>query len=158
MKEEADAVFENLMTKFNKASARPKQLKEEVTTLQKELAELASTQGVKLALKILNDYYAKALLTVLIEDLQDEIKNEGKAEEETQIEYESEMDKAKTLKGELGAKVVSLDEAIAKRLTHMRTWQKTQRRIWMNLVKAKIKLDCDWISGSLKGRETCTCS
>ena len=57
-------MFDKLTTKFNKASARSKQLKEEVTTLQKELAELASTQGVKLALKILNDYYAKALLTV----------------------------------------------------------------------------------------------
>ena len=63
-KEEADALFEKLTTKFNKASARSKQLKEEVTTLQTELAELASTQGVKLALEILNDYYAKALLTV----------------------------------------------------------------------------------------------
>ncbi len=41
------------------------------------------------------------LMTMLIEDLQDEIKNEGKAEEETQIEYESEMDKATKLKGEL---------------------------------------------------------
>merc|ERR1711957_708743 len=85
-KEEADALFEKLTTKFDKASSRSKQLKEQVATLQKELAELASTQaemdkirsdekavyeknkpemdaglkGVKLALKILNDYYAKA--------------------------------------------------------------------------------------------------
>merc|ERR1719506_1422174 len=84
--EEADALFQKLTTKFDKASARSKQLKEEVATLQKELAELAETQaemdkiradeketyeknkpeleqglkGVKLALKILNDYYAKA--------------------------------------------------------------------------------------------------
>ena len=89
-KEEADGLFEKSTTKFNKASPRSKQLKEEVATLQKELAELASTQsemdkiradeeavyeknkpemeqslkGVKLALKILNDCYAKALLTV----------------------------------------------------------------------------------------------
>merc|ERR1719408_683117 len=85
-KEEADALHEKLTTKFDKASSRSKQLKEEVATLQKELAELANTQaemdkiradekatfeknhpemeqglkGVKLALKILNDYYAKA--------------------------------------------------------------------------------------------------
>jgi len=85
-KEEADALFQKLTTKFDKASARSKQLKEEVATLQKELAELAETQaemdkiradekavyeknkpemeqglkGIKLALKILNDYYAKA--------------------------------------------------------------------------------------------------
>merc|ERR1719408_264311 len=85
-KEETTALFDKLSTKFNKASSRSKQLKEEVATLQKELAELANTQaemdkiradekatfeknhpemeqglkGVKLALKILNDYYAKA--------------------------------------------------------------------------------------------------
>ncbi len=81
-------MFEKLTTKFNKASSRSKQLKEEAATLQKELAELASTQSemdkiradekavyeknkpemeqglkdVKLAPKILNDH-AKALLT-----------------------------------------------------------------------------------------------
>ena len=38
-------MFEKLTTKFNKASSRSKQLKEEVATLQKELAELASTQS-----------------------------------------------------------------------------------------------------------------
>jgi chromosome segregation ATPase len=84
--EETNALHEKLSTKFDKASSRSKQLKEEVATLQKELAELANTQaemdkiradekatfeknhpemeqglkGVKLALKILNDYYAKA--------------------------------------------------------------------------------------------------
>jgi len=84
--EETDALHQKLTTKFDKASSRSKQLKGEVATLQKELADLASTQaemdkiradekavfdknhpemeqglkGVKLALKILNDYYAKA--------------------------------------------------------------------------------------------------
>jgi len=85
-KEETDALHEKLSTKLESATAKSKQLKEEVATLQKELAELANTQaemdkirgdekatyesnkpemeqglkGVKLALKILNDYYAKA--------------------------------------------------------------------------------------------------
>jgi len=85
-KEEADALFEKLTTKHNQATSRSTQLKDEVAVLQKELAELANTQsemdrirseekaafdknhpemeqglkGVKLALKILNDYYAKA--------------------------------------------------------------------------------------------------
>ena len=49
-------------------------------------------------------------MTMLIEDLQDEIKNEGKAEEETQIKYESGMDKAKTLKGELGARKLTSEK------------------------------------------------
>jgi len=85
-KEETDALHEKLSTKLESATAKSKQLKEQVATLQKELAELASTQsemdrirgdekatyeknrpemeqglkGIKLALKILNDYYAKA--------------------------------------------------------------------------------------------------
>merc|ERR1719326_2223436 len=85
-KEEADALFEKLSTKLNSAESKSAKLKEETAQLQKELAELADTQaemdkiradekatfeknhpemeqglkGVKLALKILNDYYAKA--------------------------------------------------------------------------------------------------
>jgi len=85
-KEESDALFEKLSTKLNSAESKSAKLKEEVAQLQKELAELAETQaemdkiradekatyeknkpeleqglkGVKLALKILNDYYAKA--------------------------------------------------------------------------------------------------
>jgi len=85
-KEETTALFNKLSTKFDQASTKSKQLKAEVATLQKELAELQSTQaemdkiradekatfdknhpemmagldGIKLALKILNDYYAKA--------------------------------------------------------------------------------------------------
>merc|ERR1719183_1474776 len=85
-KEDLTALFEKLSTKLDSATAQSKKLKEEVATLQKELADLAKTQsemdrirseekaayesnkpeleaglkGVKLALKILNDYYAKA--------------------------------------------------------------------------------------------------
>lgn len=85
-KDESSALHEKLTTKFDKATANSKQLNNQVATLQKELAELASTtaemdkirtdektafeknhpemeqglKGVKLALKILNDYYAKA--------------------------------------------------------------------------------------------------
>jgi hypothetical protein len=84
-KDDATATVEKLTTKFDSATARSKKLKEEVATLQKELADLSRTQsemdelrakekgdydknkpememglkGVKLALKILNDYYAK---------------------------------------------------------------------------------------------------
>merc|ERR1719305_187826 len=85
-KDDATALFEKLSTKLDSATAQSKKLKEEVATLQKELADLSKTQsemdriraeekaayesnkpeleaglkGVKLALKILNDYYAKA--------------------------------------------------------------------------------------------------
>jgi len=85
-KDDSTAIFEKLSTKIDSKRAASKKLKGEVATLQKELAELANAQaemgkiradekatydknkpemdaglkGVKLALKILNDYYAKA--------------------------------------------------------------------------------------------------
>jgi len=84
-KEDTTALHDKLSTKLDSATARSKKLKERVATLQKELAALANTQaemdrirsdekatfdsnkpemeqglkGIKLALKILNDYYAK---------------------------------------------------------------------------------------------------
>merc|ERR1719388_656438 len=84
-KDDKEADLAKLNTKIEQADARSKQLKEEVATLQKELAELAATQaemdkmraeekeayeknrpemelgveGVKMALKILKEYYAK---------------------------------------------------------------------------------------------------
>merc|ERR1719265_66963 len=84
-KAEKDAEIEKLTTAIDQAKARSAQLKDEVATLQKELAELAASQaemdklrseekalydknqpemaagleGVKLALKILREYYAK---------------------------------------------------------------------------------------------------
>jgi len=85
-KEDITATFEKLSIKLDTATARSEKLKEEVATLQKELADLAKLtaemdkirseekaafeknhpemeqglKGVKLALKILNEYYAKA--------------------------------------------------------------------------------------------------
>merc|ERR1719181_1050239 len=85
-RDEEKALFDKLSSKLDTASAESAKLKEEVATLQKELADLAKSQadatrirgeekaafdknhpemeqglkGVKLALKILNEYYAKA--------------------------------------------------------------------------------------------------
>jgi len=84
--EDAVALVQKLTTKYDAATAQSKKTKEETATLQKELAELASAQstmdnlraeekaafeknkpemeqglkGVKLALKILNEYYARS--------------------------------------------------------------------------------------------------
>merc|ERR1719356_1701081 len=55
------------------------------------------------------------ILTTIIEDLNDEIKNGMKAEEEAQIEYEGQMAAARTLRQELVEKRDSLSTAIAKR-------------------------------------------
>jgi uncharacterized coiled-coil DUF342 family protein len=85
-RDDLKALFDKLSSKLDTASAESAKLKEEVATLQKELADLAKSQadatrirgeekaafdknhpemeqglkGVKLALKILNEYYAKA--------------------------------------------------------------------------------------------------
>jgi len=84
-KDDKESAIEKLTTHIEGASAKSKQLKQEIATLQKELASLARAQaemdklraeekaafevnsaemkkgveGVKLALKILNEYYAK---------------------------------------------------------------------------------------------------
>merc|ERR1719326_1958246 len=85
-RDDEKALFDKLSSKLDTASAESAKLKEEVATLQKELADLAKSQadatrirgeekaafdknhpemeqglkGIKIALKILNDYYAKA--------------------------------------------------------------------------------------------------
>merc|ERR1719198_1822508 len=85
-KADKEAAIEKLSTAIDSMSARSAKLKEEVAALQKELSELAKAQaemdkiraeekaafdtnsaemkkgikGVQLALKVLNDYYAKA--------------------------------------------------------------------------------------------------
>merc|ERR1719484_525537 len=84
-KADKEAAIEKLSTQIDSMSAKSAKLKEEVATLQKELSELAKAQaemdklraeekaafdknsaemkkgieGVKLALKVLNEYYAK---------------------------------------------------------------------------------------------------
>merc|ERR1719263_1006369 len=84
-KEDLEGEIEKLTTKIDEMSAKSAKLKEEVAVLQKELAELAATQaemdkireeehtayvsdkaemdegleGVKLALKVLREYYGK---------------------------------------------------------------------------------------------------
>jgi len=99
------------------------------------------------------------LMTMLIEDLQDEIKNGIKEEGETQLEYEAEMKAAKKLKEELIEKKVNLEETIAKREEdksdeHADMSKNTGEKMDELDYKAKIKPDCDWIIGSFKERET----
>merc|ERR1719188_1933751 len=52
---------------------------------------------------------------MIIEDLNDEIKNSMKAEEMAQVEYEKQMKTAKKLESELVAKKDSLEGSIAER-------------------------------------------
>jgi len=99
------------------------------------------------------------LMTMLIEDLQDEIKNETKDEEATQLEYESEMAAAKKLEEELTEKKINLEETIAKReedkmSEHSDRTKNLGEKQSEELYKSQIKPDCDWIIGAFKERET----
>jgi len=66
------------------------------------------------------------ILQMIMEDLDDEIKNSMKAEESAQLEYEEQMKAAKQLRKELVAKKVSLEGAIATR-TQERTDEETDK-------------------------------
>mmetsp|Transcript_127134 Transcript_127134/g.368062 ORF Transcript_127134/g.368062 Transcript_127134/m.368062 type:complete len:726 (-) Transcript_127134:88-2265(-) len=98
-----------------------------------------------------------SILTMIIEDLNDEIKNGMKSEEDAQLEYESQMDAAKKLKEELVAKKVSLEEAIAKRKgekadeIELKTENENSLEDEISY-KASIKPDCDWILGAFEKR------
>merc|ERR1719468_1071452 len=96
---------------------------------------------------------------LLIEDLQDKIKNETKDEEAMQLEYESEMAAAKKLEEELTEKKINLEETIAKReedkmSEHSDRTKNLGEKQSEELYKSQIKPDCDWIIGAFKERET----
>eukprot|EP00429_Kryptoperidinium_foliaceum_P067365 CAMPEP_0176062160 /NCGR_PEP_ID=MMETSP0120_2-20121206/30996_1 /TAXON_ID=160619 /ORGANISM="Kryptoperidinium foliaceum, Strain CCMP 1326" /LENGTH=724 /DNA_ID=CAMNT_0017395725 /DNA_START=59 /DNA_END=2233 /DNA_ORIENTATION=- len=98
-----------------------------------------------------------SIMTMIIEDLNDEIKNGMKAEEEAQLEYESQMTAAKKLREELVAKKVSLEEAIAKRGEEKEAEIEVKTENLAELddeqsYKASIKPDCDWIIGAFEKR------
>lgn len=90
------------------------------------------------------------IIQMVVEDLNDEIKNSMKAEEAAQLEYEGQMEAAKQLRKELLAKKVSLEEAIATR-TEEKTDEETDKTNnekdleEEHTYKASIKDDCDFI-------------
>jgi len=98
-----------------------------------------------------------SLMTMLIEDLTDEIRNGMKDEEAAQSQYEAAMKAAEKLKAELVAKKLSLQDAIAQRTTEKAEEEKTQayneaeRKDEVDY-KDKITPDCDWIIGAFAGR------
>merc|ERR1719393_573600 len=93
----------------------------------------------------------------IIEDLEDEITNDGKAEAKNQADYEGEMNTAEELVKDLEAKVSNLDSIIAKRQQ-----EKTEEKKDMTAnnkdrdselsYKDEIKPDCDWILKNFDGR------
>jgi len=98
-----------------------------------------------------------SLMNMLIEDLEDEIKNGTKDEVDAQLEFEKAMEVAKKLKDSLEEKKTNLEETIAKREEEK---VEEHRLKGINLndktaeldYKAQIKPDCDWIISSFEAR------
>jgi len=98
-----------------------------------------------------------SLMSMLIEDLEDEIKNGIKDEAKTHEEFEADMKAAENLKEELIEKKVNLIDTIARREE-----EKTDEHEDMSVnhgdkadelsYKASIKPDCDWIIRSFTDR------
>jgi hypothetical protein len=91
-----------------------------------------------------------SLMTYIIQDLENEIKNEVAAEEKAQAEYEEEMATAQKLVDTLEDKKVHLEEVIAKRKDDKKDEEHDMKendedRDEELAYKAKIKPDCDWI-------------
>jgi len=97
------------------------------------------------------------LLSMIMEDLNDEIKNGMKAEELAQLDFEKQLAAANKLKDELTAKKINLSDMIGKR-----TQEKSDEEADLALnegdlkdeqdYKARITPDCDWIIGAFSER------
>lgn len=100
-----------------------------------------------------------SMLTMIIEDINDEVKNDMKAEEEAQLEYEGMMNEANALLKALDEKKTSLESAIAQRRQE-RTDEESDRTNNKNDVadelayKASITDDCDFIIRTFSARAT----
>jgi len=91
-----------------------------------------------------------SLFDYIIEDLEDELANEKKAEAKSQEEYEAEMATAQKLVDDLEEKKVTLEGIIAKRKEDKEEENKDMKennkdRDAELKYEAKIKPDCDWI-------------
>lgn len=100
-----------------------------------------------------------AILSMIIEDLRDEVTNARKDEVTAQTEYEKAMATAEKLKDELLGKKVNLEDAIAKRGKEKTDEEEDKKE---NIAdkdaelkyKAEIKPDCDWIIKNFAARAT----
>jgi len=91
-----------------------------------------------------------SIMTMLIEDVADEIKNAMKAEEEATLAWEEQMATAEKLKKSLITKKVNLEVTIAKKEDELKDEKADKKKNEGDLkdeeeYKASIKPDCDWI-------------
>jgi len=100
-----------------------------------------------------------SMMKFIIQDLEDELVNDGKAEAQNQADFEAEMKTAEDLKGDLEAKKVNLADIISKRQGEKAEENKDKkgnnkdRDAELNY-KDKITPDCDWILKNFNGRAT----
>jgi len=98
-----------------------------------------------------------SILTMIIEDLNDEIKNGMKAEEVAQLDYEHQMAAAQQLHSELVDRKANLEAAIAQRGLERSDEEEYLEENQASLddeieYKKSITPDCDWIIGSFEKR------
>jgi len=99
-----------------------------------------------------------SILTMIIEDAQQEIKNGQEAEASSQLEFEAQKKAAEELLADLIEKKNNLETEIA-RLEEEKTAEHEKKEVNEADLKdekdyrAKITPDCDWIMGAFKDRE-----
>jgi len=185
--EEMNVEIEELSTKIDQANSRSAKLKEEVAGLQKALAELASSQaeadklrqeeraifeteeaelkkglkGIKLALKVLQDYYAQdhktassgagsgiiGLLEVCESDFSKGLAEITTAEEQAQASYDQELQQNKMEQASKGQDVkyknkeaAGLEKSVSE-MTNDRSGTQTELDA-VNQYLAKLKDQC----------------
>jgi len=100
-----------------------------------------------------------SIMTMIKEDLEDEISNGVKEEGETQAKFEEQLGEANTLLDELRAKKTNLEQAISDTNTEIDE-NEVKKEDLQGLLKeekdylASIKPDCDWILNSFTERRT----
>jgi len=98
-----------------------------------------------------------SIMTMIIEDLNDEIKNGMTAEEKAQLAFEKQLAAAEKLQEDLEKKVVTLEEQIAKKEEDLSEEEKDLDNNKEDLqkeldYKKEIEPDCDWIIGAFEKR------
>eukprot|EP00927_Polykrikos_kofoidii_P049455 TRINITY_DN434_c0_g1_i5.p1 TRINITY_DN434_c0_g1~~TRINITY_DN434_c0_g1_i5.p1 ORF type:complete len:757 (+),score=185.54 TRINITY_DN434_c0_g1_i5:205-2271(+) len=98
------------------------------------------------------------IMTMLIEDTNDEIRNGMKTEELEQQEFEKQLKALKNLEADLSSKIENLEKAIGRLMASISEEDGLKRGNEGDLeseltYKADIKPDCNWILGAFKHRE-----
>jgi len=98
------------------------------------------------------------IMTMLIEDTNDEIRNGMKAEEMEQQEFEKQLKALQDLEADLSSKIENLEKIIARLLASIAEEDASKKENEDDLeselnYRADIKPDCDWILGAFKHRE-----